>query len=57
MRKLVEYLRSCFCCHDFELIKEVKVYSNDEYPLRYAIGTKWVYRCKKCGYHKIEKDY
>lgn len=56
MRWLVNYIRSCFCKHDWELLKEVKMWDGDtQYNM--PIGTKWVYRCKKCGWHKIIKDY
>lgn len=55
MRWLINYIRSCFCNHDFELLKEVSMFES-EYS-RIPMGTKWVYRCKKCGYHKVVKDY
>lgn len=57
MRKLIEYFRSCFCKHDWELLKETVVYDGDNYAAKLPIGTKWVYRCKKCGWHKIIKSY
>lgn len=55
MRRLINYICSCFCKHDLELIKTTDMYweESDTMP----IGTKWVYRCKKCGWHKIIKDY
>lgn len=47
MRWLINYIRSYFCKHDFELIKYIEVYSNiHDVP----IGYKWIYRCRKCGY-------
>lgn len=55
MRKLIDYIRSCFCKHDWELIHESSVY-NIEFD-KYPIGKKWTYKCKKCGYFKIYKDY
>ena len=48
MRWLVNYIRSCFCKHDWEmlthknLINEMDIY----------VGERWVYRCKKCGCFK-----
>lgn len=41
MRWLINYIRSCFCKHEFE-----KVWENKNNSLYY-----WgVFRCKKCGY-------
>lgn len=56
MRWLINYIRSSFCQHDFELLKQVNVWDDDPMS-KYPLGTKWVYRCKKCGWHKIIKDY
>ena len=55
MRWLINYIRSCFCNHNWELLAYVNVYGddNDNYPL----GKKWTYRCKKCGYVKTHKNY
>lgn len=55
MRWLINYIRSCFCEHDWELLSESNVWesTNDKYP----IGTKWTYRCKKCGCFKTYKNY
>lgn len=54
MRWLINYIRSCFCNHDWELLTHVNVYGDDnDYPL----GEKWTYRCKKCGYVKTYKNY
>ena len=55
LRWLINYFRSCFCQHDFELIKQVNIY--DEYDSKLPIGTRWVYRCKRCCYYKVIKDY
>jgi hypothetical protein len=61
MRKLIDYIRSCFCKHEWEQLDENEVYSNTDYWGRtvdpYRIGTKWTYRCKKCGYFKVHKNY
>ena len=61
MRKLIDYIRSCFCKHEWELLDETSVYSNTDYCGRtvdpYRIGTQWTYRCKKCGYFKVHKNY
>lgn len=52
MRELINYIRSCFCEHEWECILRTKFTEDDD-----ALPTKliWVYRCKKCGYaQKIE---
>lgn len=51
MRTIINYIRSCFCNHDWEL-----VFNNE---ITDAFGTPCnqikVYRCKKCGYEKRYK--
>lgn len=44
MRQLINYIRSCFCEHEWELIL-------NEYTCGGTARCK-VYRCKKCGYGK-----
>lgn len=53
MRWLINYIRSCFCKHEWELIFDTTVFreANDEIPIRYEK----VYRCKKCGVSKKYK--
>lgn len=51
MRWLVNYLRSLWCEHDWELLDKAVVYPNgscshDDLP----IYRQYTYRCKKCGY-------
>lgn len=56
MRKIVEYFKSLFCKHEFELIREVAVYDEDRfYNNNIPSYHKLVSRCKKCGYIKIDK--
>lgn len=51
MRWIVNYIRSCFCAHEFELIFNVKVHTEiNEYLVK-------TYRCKKCGYAKRYKSH
>lgn len=53
MRWLINYIRSCFCKHDWELIFSTAVYDlcgSKEIPDHHVK----VYRCKKCG---MEKKY
>lgn len=47
MRWLINYLRSCFCKHYWELLteKDVYQYSSSTRPFK----TIYVYRCDKCG--------
>ena len=49
-RRLINYLRSCFCKHDWELIFDGTVKEKD-----YGFYSCKVYRCKKCNYSKIVK--
>ena len=50
MRWLVNYFRSCFCEHDWELIHDVFVEDWSNYHCK-------TYRCKKCGYSKRYKSH
>lgn len=50
MRWLINYIRSCFCKHDWELIFNGAV--QDDGSFYYCK----VYRCKKCGYSKKYKS-
>lgn len=57
MRWLINYIRSCFCKHEWELIFHNDIYSTDPYtgkPNKYPDRSEKVYRCRKCG---IEKRY
>lgn len=52
MSWIIDYVRSCFCKHEWECLQEeVKVFSSssDKMPSHYE----WVYRCKKCCRKKI----
>lgn len=51
MRKIIDYIRSCFCKHEWELIID-----NYTYPSLRQDMTK-VYRCTKCGYYKKYKEW
>ena len=50
MRWLINYFRSCFCEHEYELIFNGTVETYTDY---FSIKT---YRCKKCGYSKKYKS-
>lgn len=46
MKWLINYIRSCFCNHDWEFLKEVRYFSDGyDRPEQITI----IYRCKKCG--------
>ena len=48
MRWLINYIRSCFCKHDWEKLSEIRDFNIDisiEVPISYT----FIYRCKKCG--------
>ena len=48
MRWLINYIRSCFCKHEWECLESgISVWGseNDKYPNYHQ----WIYRCKKCG--------
>ena len=51
MRWLINYIRSCFCKHDWELIFHGEV--TTEFGSHYHNK---IYRCKKCGYSKKYKS-
>lgn len=54
MRWLINYIRSCFCNHEWECLQnEMPVYESPDkkYPIRHE----WVYRCKKCCCKKVIK--
>lgn len=53
MRWLINYIRSCFCEHDWELIHNGFVNGGEYYDSYYCK----VYRCKKCGYSKKYKSH
>lgn len=55
MRVLINYIRSCFCKHDWKLLKETNMYTSETDSM--PCGTKWTYRCKKCGYIKTYRNY
>ncbi len=48
IRWLINYLRQCFCIHEWELLGENIIY--DSQDAQKPIATRYTYRCKKCGY-------
>lgn len=55
MRWLINYIRSCFCKHEWELIKHIEA-ENSGYPWKIK-RNEWMYRCNQCGCSKIIKNY
>lgn len=53
MSWIIDKVRSWFCKHEWELLKEIHVYEHfcKDCPTAY----KWVYVCKKCMKRKIIK--
>lgn len=51
MRWIINYIRSCFCHHDWELIID-----SYKYPSARQDRIK-VYRCTKCGYSKKYEEW
>jgi len=56
MRTIINYLRSCFCRHDWEMIFDTSVNETEQGKV-VNIYTMKTYRCKKCGYSKKYKSY
>lgn len=52
IRWLINYIRSCFCKHDWEIIFEGTV---EDCGCGSFYHNK-IYRCKKCGYSKKYKS-
>lgn len=48
MRWLINYIRSLFCKHEWEFLKNVEYFDKpgDKMPVRRTL----IYRCKRCGY-------
>lgn len=50
MRWFINYLRNCFCKHEFEKIGLVNIYDGPDSTRPFK--TRETYMCKKCGYIK-----
>ena len=57
MRRLINYIRSCFCEHEWELLHEAIVYDSGITYKDLPIGKRWTYRCKKCGFMKTYSSF
>lgn len=52
MRWLINYIRSCFCKHEWEMIFDAEVHYDYGSIKHYK-----TYRCTKCGYSKRYKSH
>ena len=50
IRWIFNYFRQCFCRHELELIKEIRVFESDSDFM--PVSSRKVYFCKRCGYVK-----
>lgn len=51
MRWIINYIRQCFCKHEYEFIREVELWEYDFHEEKdIPIGARRIYRCKHCGY-------
>lgn len=49
MRKLVQYIRSLFCDHEWERLDRIRIFDTGvEKDIPHHIVDRW--RCKKCGF-------
>lgn len=47
MRTIINYIRSCFCNHEWEQLPQISKFEPGE-TIPYARIDRW--RCKRCGY-------
>ena len=52
---IIDYIRSCFCKHQWKLIEESLVYQNSYTDM--PLGTRRTYICEKCLRRKIIKTW
>ena len=52
MRWFIEYIRSCFCKHEWELLSHHVAEKKYYWSIPNEV---WLHSCKKCGYKKIYK--
>lgn len=52
MKTIINYIRSCFCKHEWKLLNKIEYY-NEFHEL--PIGHKWIYICEKCMQKKVIK--
>ena len=57
MRWIIDYIRSCFCKHDYQIIDKATIYDFMDIREQLPLGERHVYVCKKCLKRKIIKTY
>lgn len=57
MKWLINYLRECFCKHEWELLEEEIICDGEHIDKDIVLGNRWTYRCKKCGQFRVNKNY
>ena len=57
MTWIIDYIRSCFCKHDYQIIDKATIYDFMDIREQLPLGERHVYVCKKCLKRKIIKTY
>lgn len=52
---IIDYIRSCFCKHQWKLLEEAHVYESSYSNM--PLGTRRTYICEKCLKRKIIKTW
>lgn len=55
MKKIIDYIRCCFCKHEWKMVDRVNVVENEGDVV--PVGKRWTIYCKKCGSFKTHKSY
>lgn len=54
---IIDYIRSCFCKHEYDLVEHAVIYDFFDIRKQLPIGERMTYICKKCGRVKKVKTY
>lgn len=57
MWRIIDWIRSVFCKHDWELIESGIVYDFYDIREQLPLGNRYVYICKNCKKKKIVNTY
>lgn len=57
MWRIIDWIRSVFCKHDWELIESGIVYDFYDIREQLPLGNRYVYICKNCKRKKIVNTY
>lgn len=55
MKKIIDYIRCCFCKHEWEIINKASIFQNEGDTI--PVGKRWTAYCKRCGSFKTYKNY